>query len=534
MSSPASPRTGTGTLDLLEDAVHLLRQAPLSTTVLHSIGSVPFALAALRYWNDITNPRTSDFTCALEAFAMAVLLIWMNCWRAVFAGRLRRQLAGSPDTPWTLRRLWRLVAGQAFLGATKLVMMPLAMLVMFPLAPTVAFYRNTAVLADRDDLDLSQVMARSRRLAGLEARQSWALLLILTFLWLIVAVNLAIALGILPQLVRMLTGYESAFSRSGAFFVENPLFVMLVFAVSWIAFDPFVQAVYCVRCFHGESMETGEDLRAGLRALRAAVPAAALALLLLTAAMPARATVSPAELEKSVHQTMQAHEYDWRIPPTPPAATRTPWLVRMADHMIAGLKAVTHAAANALGRLLRWLFGDRFPQPQPGAPPSSGLHGSVYLLLAAVILMAAWIAWRRRRSRRVKPAIAAASLEPVRLDAEDLTPDRLPEESWLDLAERCLREENLLLALRALYLANLAWLGRREFITIHPGKTNREYELELRRKARAFTQAGTDARTLFAGNVTAFERAWYGLHEVAPDDIAAFRQRVDQMKRAAA
>lgn len=535
MSNLVTPHKGTGALALLEDAIQLLRQAPLATVVCHLTGSVPFALGVLRYWNDITNPRTSDSTCALEALALAVLLVWMNCWRAVFAGRLRRQLAGSPDTPWTRRRLWRLLAGQAFFGSTKLVMMPFALLVMFPLAPTVAFYRNTAVLGDREDLDPSQVMARSRRLAGLEARQSWALLAILPFLWLIVAVNLAIALGILPQLVRMLTGYESAFSRSGAFFVQNPLFAILVFAVSWIAFDPFIQAVYGVRAFRGESMETGEDLRAGLRTLRAGVPAPVLALvlalLLLAAALPSRAAVSPADLEKSVRQTMQAHEYDWRIPPAPSAATKSPWVVRMADHMIAGLKAVTRAAGDALGRFFRWLIGGRLPQPQPGAPPSSGLHGSVYALLAGVILLAAWITWHRRRSRRTKPAtLAAASLEPVRLDAEDLTPDRLPEESWLDLAERCLREENLRLALRALYLANLAWLGRREFITIHPGKTNREYELELRRKARAVT----DARALFAGNVNAFERAWYGLHDVAADDIAAFRRRMDEMKRAAA
>ena len=522
-----SPRTAA--LPLLEDAVHLLREAPLATMACHFAGSAPFALAVLRYWNDITNPRTSDSTCALEALGLSLLLVWMNCWRAVFAGRLRRQLAGSPDPPWTRRRLWRLVAGQAFFGSTRLVMLPLALLVMFPLAPIVAFYRNTAVLGDREDLDPSQVMARSRRLASLEPRQGWALLLILTFLWLIVALNLAVALGILPQIVRMLTGYESTFSRSGAFFVENPLFAILVFAVSWIAFDPFVQAVYCVRAFRGESMETGEDLRAGLRALRAGVALGALALALAAAAMPSRATVSPADLEKSVHQAMQAHQYDWRIPPAPAAAAKSSWLVRMADHMIAGLKAVTRAASSALSRFFRWLFGDRFPEPQPGAPPSSGLHGSVYALLAAVVVMAAWIAWRRRRSRRVRLPLRQLP-RGVRLDAEDLTPDRLPEESWLALAERCLREENLRLALRALYLANLAWLGRREFITIHPGKTNREYELELRRKARALA----DARALFAGNVTAFERAWYGLHEVAADDIAAFRGRMDEMKRAAA
>ena len=164
---------------MLEDAVRLLRQSPLATWVCHWVGSAPFALLVLRLWSDLTNPRTLDATGALEAFALALLLTWMNCWRAVFAGRLRRQLSGAADPPWTRRRVLQLVASQSFFGATKLVIFPLAGLVLFPFASTVAFYRNTAVLADREDLDPLELMARARQLAGLETGQSWALLSIL-------------------------------------------------------------------------------------------------------------------------------------------------------------------------------------------------------------------------------------------------------------------------------------------------------------------------------------------------------------------
>ena len=92
------------------------------------------------------------------------------------------------------------------------------------------------------------------------------------------------------------------------------------------------------------------------------------------------------------------------------------------------------------------------------------------------------------------------------------------------------KEENFRLALRAYYLADLAWLGRNRFLTIHAGKTNREYELELRRKARQFAEA----RQLFGQNVTAFERAWYGQHAVSAEDAAEFRQRIESIKRALA
>ncbi|HEV3199257.1 MAG TPA: DUF4129 domain-containing protein [Bryobacteraceae bacterium] len=535
----AEPVARDGAIPAMEDAVRLLRQAPLATLVCHWVGSAPFALVVMWFWNDLTNPRTLDSTGALESFVLALLLVWMNCWRAVFAGRLRRQLGettalassagglAAGPARWTARRIWRLVAVQSFFGATKLVIMPLAWLTMFPLASTVAFYRNLAALSGGEDLDPLQLMAKARKLAVVEAGQSWALLPLFAFLHLLITVNLAIVLALLPRLVRMLTGYESAFSRSGSYFAFNPLFFLLVVAVSWIAFDPFVQAVYCVRCFRGESLETGEDLLAGLRRIRAGVAAAAVALAFLAMATRSSAAVPPGDLERSVQQTMQSHEYDWRLPPAASSPAKTSWLVRLADHMVAGMRAVSDAVGNTIRRLLNWLSGNRAVLPLGGAPPSSGLHWSLYALTGVVVLAAMALLWRRWQARKGRPAPALGSLTgAIRLDAEDLTPDRLPEERWLELADECLREENFRLALRALYLANLAWLGWCEFLTIDAGKTNREYELELKRRARAFPEA----RGLFTGNVAAFERAWYGLHEVSREDVGEFRGRVDRMK----
>ena len=71
----AHPLARAGALDLLEDAVHALRAAPLATIACHLMGSAPFALGLLVFWNDMTQPRTSDATCALEALALALLLV---------------------------------------------------------------------------------------------------------------------------------------------------------------------------------------------------------------------------------------------------------------------------------------------------------------------------------------------------------------------------------------------------------------------------------------------------------------------------
>jgi hypothetical protein len=256
----------------MEDSVHLLRRASLESWVCWWAGSIPFALGALRFSNDVLDPRMPDTACAAEAFALALLLVWMNCWRAAFAGRLRAQLAGEPNSPWTLGSLANLVGMQAFLGALRLVAVPLAALIVFPLPQAVAFFRIASVLNARDALTPRDLFSKARRLAALDPRQTWSVLTFLSLLYLLVLINLGIVVGLLPQLVRILSGYESAFSRSGRHFVESPLFFLLVLAVSWIVFDPMVQAVYCVRCFRGESLETGEDLRLALRRLMCPQP----------------------------------------------------------------------------------------------------------------------------------------------------------------------------------------------------------------------------------------------------------------------
>jgi len=275
----AKPVAREGAIQVLEDAVHLLRRTPFRTLAWHGVGSAPLAVAAAFFWNDVTHPATSSH--AADALVLALLLAWMNCCRAVFAADLREGLTGAEPSRWSARRLWSLVASQVFLGATKLVALPIALLSVAPLASTVSFYRNAAALAGREDLDPRALMAKALQLAGFRPRQSWTLLAFLTLLYPLALVNVVVTLALLPQLIRMLTGHESAISRSGIYFMANPTFWICALAISWMAFDPFVQAAYCVRCFQAESAETGEDVKAGLRrlAMRAAALALAAALL---------------------------------------------------------------------------------------------------------------------------------------------------------------------------------------------------------------------------------------------------------------
>jgi hypothetical protein len=531
----ARPLGESGPLELLEDAAHLLRRAPFDTLLCHWIGSVPLALALLVFWNQLTHPPVADLACAAESLGLALLLIWMACWRAVFAGRLHRQLSGTPERVWDRRRVWRLVSNQAFLAGTKLVMLPLSLAAVYPFVRVVAFYRNATVLADTEEADPLQAISRAGRLSGIDKFQGWLLQALLLLLSLVAMLNVAMVLIVLPQLVKMLTGYESAFSRAGENYVENRLFLLLVLAATWLVFDPFVQAVYCLRCFQGESAGTGDDLRAGLRRVRAAMAkgAVAAAVALALAALPVRVaraadSVSQGDLERAVRQTMQSPEYNWRIRPPATAAPGTPWILLATDRAIAAAQSALKWMGRMIAKLLRWVFGGLgLGQVRGGRVPAAALHWSVWAMIGLALAMAGWVMWRARRLRRGKARTAARpSAAAVKLDDEGLTADRLPEAGWLEMAERAMAEGNLRLALRAFYLANLAWLGRQEFLGIHPGKTNREFEMELRRRARE----APEARELFSVNVRAFERAWYGMHEVFQEDAERFRQRAEEIK----
>jgi len=514
----------------LEDAVRLLRSAGFSSIGVHWTGSVPLALGTLLFWNALTRGGMSNQQCAAWSLALALLYLWMHCWRSVFAGGLMRGLADDGRAmQWTPQKAARLAATQSFVGATKMAVWPMALLVGFPFARMIAFYRYAAALGDRDDLGGFPLIARARRLAGLENGLSWA---ILPFLWLLgfaATLNLALAFAILPQLIKMLAGYESEFSRSQEFYTNSPLFFVVVLTAGWLAFDPFVQAVYCVRCFHAEGLETGEDLRARLRRMRGAIAALALVLWM---ALPrvATAAVSSAELEQAARKAMQAPEYSWRLPRPPVTGFRgKPWVVAVTERILHAGAAALQWIGRAISWVLRWIFGQLggMPDSQGGALPRSGLHWSVYLLIAVAAGAVLVLAWRNRVFRRRRhPQVEAAGIPAVRIEDEDLSADRLPEGRWLEMARQLLDAGNFRLALRAFYLANLAWLGQGQWLAIDQGKTNREYELELQRRARA----RTEARVLFAQNIAAFERCWYGMHGVSRVDVEAFRGRVDEMK----
>ena len=101
----ALQRSGIPASDLLEEAVRLLRRAPVSTLPLHLVGSVPCMLGALYFLADMSHSAFASSRLFEASLALAALYVWMKCWQAVFAAHLRAVLLREAPPRWTAARI---------------------------------------------------------------------------------------------------------------------------------------------------------------------------------------------------------------------------------------------------------------------------------------------------------------------------------------------------------------------------------------------------------------------------------------------
>src|SRR5262249_33829964 len=128
----------------------------------------------------------------------------------------------------------------------------------------------------------------------------------------------------------------------------NTTFFAINFWLTYLCVDPILKAVYVLRCFYGESQESGEDLKAVIRDYVQApedesaqlqtsgksqarissvicVLLAAVILLLPNSGKAAEAaensgplvtgtTAAPAELDKELREVLRQRKYTWRMP----------------------------------------------------------------------------------------------------------------------------------------------------------------------------------------------------------------------------
>jgi hypothetical protein len=526
---------------LLEEAVHLLRKAPLFLLSGYYIGTLPFILGLFYFWADMSRSADAQSYHAVASLGIALLYIWMKCWHVVFAARVKMNISGQPLPQWSFQRILSLAATQTLIHATAFFILPLAALIAIPFGWCYAFYQNVTAEAITELGDLKALCKKAWFQARLWPRQNHILLLIFFVFGIIVFLNIASAIYILPHLLKKFLGIESMFTLSGSH-VINTTFWVVTIGISYLCMNPLVKTVYVLRCFYGAALRSGDDLKTELKGLMPGrtglVIGLLLAVLFVAHPVPSLATetafTSPEALDRSIDEVMAQREFTWRMPreitaenekaPKGPIASVVAWII---DKLGRGLKAVI----NWIDKLINWLI-DLLPTADhriasPDENWIASVRVAVIVLLIGLLCALVYILWRSWMHRQTAQAeIAASAVESTPdLEDESTTADDLPVNRWLELARELTEKGSLRQAIRAFYLAILADLAAHELITIEKFKSNREYEIELRR--RAHQKEGL--LKAFSKSRDVFERVWYGMYKISRPDLdhyAAIQKRL--------
>lgn len=550
---------GKESLQLIEEAVHLLRLAPLSHLAWYFYGTLPFVLAALYFWGDMSRSPFAAQHLVGGAFAIGFLFLWMKTCHAIFS-RAMRCLVSGENAGLKPSRILRIFLTQSALQPTGLFFLPLALVPMLPFPWVFAFYQNLGALDEGETLDVRALARNATSQALLWPQQNHVTQVIMTVFGLFVWLNLISACFVLPALVKMLFGLETVFTRSGISLL-NTTFFAATLGLAYLCVDPIIKTIYALRCFYGQSQRSGADLKAELR-LAAALSSSTLIIPLVilvvawhpinvvaaeeVAPAPAGSThsvpsdqrassssVPAADLDRTIQEVIQQPKYAWREPRNKLVEeenSQKGFFRRLLDRVKPYVVNTLKTIGRWLDALLRRLFSR---QRTTGSNDAASrwimfLHLLLYGLIAATAAGLIWLLYRVwQRRRQPITTIRSEPIQPIPdLSDENLAADQLPENSWIALAQKLLASGELRLALRAFYLASLAQLAARNLIQLARFKSNKDYERELQRRAHALP----GLLAVFGENLSMFDRIWYGMYEINREMVNQFAANVEQMR----
>ncbi|MCX6586808.1 MAG: hypothetical protein NTX13_09550 [Acidobacteria bacterium] len=469
-------------------AAALLRRVPAPVWVVWAASTLPYAYLLGR----LLLMASFDAYYAEQAGGWALLVaaayLAKQAGESYFQGALLRVLGDTPPAP----RL----GPQFTLQPTALLVLPLAALLFFPLAPAVTFYRTLSVSTPREALHYA--------MQGW-LLQSWELSVAMAggiLLW----ANLFVLWLLAPMLLRAFFGWETSFGRINDRMFNLPSF-WVVTLTTYVCLDPLLNAMAARRVFLERSRRTGTDLLAALRT-------AAMGVVLVGGLAGPLAAQEAGELERSIAQTLREPEFAFRQPRT--GGPESAWFVETLTRL-----------AQWIQDLLAWLSpGKEAKAEAGGALVSPELTQQLVIGMALLLVAGLCFYLYRQRRRPVAATVTATAVAPD-LTREDVRPDALPEESWLAMADALAGRGEYRLALRALHLAGLRRLSERGLVTIGAAKSGGEYGREVERRGRSTPQV----HRLFEANRRGFEEAWYGFHELGEGGLRQVRGRWEEIRQ---
>ncbi len=533
------PGLGLNALDLAEQAVDLLRRRATVALADYYLGTLPFILGLLYFWSDMSRNPYADWYCAPAAAGVALLFIWMKVWQVRYCRRLWCALNDMPMDAQPKGQVGAIVARQSLIQASAMVVLPLAALIVLPLAWAYAFYQNALIVEGTESRGLKELYREALAQTWLWPGQNHLLLTIFSGLALFILINVVMVLILLPYMLKWLLGIETAFTYGGLYAITNTTFLFIACALTYLFVDPVIKAAYTLRCFHGLARHSGADLRAALKpfleklvvigfiliAFGTYVPFTSSAADLSVSGKPSEQYVE--QLDQHIEEVLQQRRFAWRMPREEVVRSdedkKAGWLERSLEWLWGNIEAALKAMGNWMEALLDWL-NRRLPAKEnsreSGGDWRSVTRAVFYVIgagLALILLFLIVRLWLNRPKDRLN-SLPISTAPKIDINDENIAADDLPRDQWMTLARELMGRKEMRQALRALFLGVLSHLGDHDRVTIARYKSNRDYLNELARRAHA----EQELYERFARCAAVFEQVWYGMYPVEEAQLNDF------------
>jgi hypothetical protein len=505
---------------LLEDALALVKRADSKAWAIYLFGVVPFfALLLFEVTDLVQNPFVGEHLM-LMGFGLAALYFWLHVSQSVFCAYLHGALT-ERGISWK-EQFSSAASSQFILAGSKLVLWPVALILVIPHAAITMFYQHSLLAAEESgNRDWRATLAESKRDAVYRQSQTIWMLILILLLRALLCINLFVLLFVLPQLWKILTGMESNVTRAPAVLL-NPTSLTALCILAYLGLDPIVKAACVLRRFARQSETSGQDLRLKVATLHRLT---VLVLFVGFLCAPVRASVSAEQMTTAIHNVFRDPANTWNLPAVEHPKRAASGFEAFLDSIVSRIGKTWSDAKSAvrslLERLRRIFSSESNPAHRKQPPMSTGeawiLMGTFFGLLAVSLLFSFW-----NRRKRPKLQVVTATTDvamPMTCIPEDVEAASQTEDRWLSLAQQYRASGDFRLALRALYLSNLAILARENIITLARGKSNLDYLREVQRRAK---RLGREVSNAFQANVQLFERSWYGAYPASEEALDLF------------
>ncbi|MBL7645183.1 MAG: hypothetical protein JNK74_03225 [Candidatus Hydrogenedentes bacterium] len=585
-------RTEISALLLVEEALQLLLRTGVVAASLYVMGTLPFVVAAVYYWSAMTHSPDAHAFASTGALMLALLFVVMKTFQSRFAQHLRATLVDGELTPWTFGQFFRTLCRQALIHATVIVVYPIGMVTLIPMAYSIAWYQNATLLDDGGAGGVRQLARDALGQAILWPRQNHALLwlcsplmvvgggivYLVTFpvldglqqgldqlsffmslgtfygiLFLIamlplspVATTLAMGIGATVffgiEFFHILTGADTLYARNPGALADNTVFTAMICGLTYLALDPVLKAAYALRCHNGFSQKTGVDLQVSLqriRSQRALRAATALLVIAFGAGLPgyaqeAQPETSPpaASLDSALRQELEEARYTWRMPREAAPDAELPWLLQALDDFVQDLrdraKAIMDWVKDKWRDFRDWLSGDDSEAPQKGF--FSGFSPSLRILTVVIgVVLVLLTLYLVWISYRQRPPEELVAIAPLEANAPDLEDEAT---TAADLPE----DEWYRLAQELANSGDYRLATRALFFSILATLARHEAiriarfksNMDYQQELRRRESSLGEAPALFSRLALLYESVWYGEHEA---NVAMLNQMHDHQER---